>query len=425
MQDKKVLIISHNAFSTSNNMGKTLSGLFGGFEKLNLAQLYFHVSDSDIDLCKTSFKITDKDILKSLYTFKAWGKRVEDIREVKYEENELTERVYKFGQKRTAGKHLARDIMWKIGRWKSKELFEWIEEFKPDAIFYAAGYAMFSYNIALFIAKKYKIPLITYFCDDYYDYNYSQNNSIIANIRMKFFRNKVEEIIVESSQLVFISDSMMKKYKEIFNKEGVVVMTPYTSCEQERKVMHNPLKIVYAGSVMSNRWKTLQKIGEALEQINKNKQQIILEIYSQGVEPEIISKLSMGQSMVFKGAVDADKVKMIYKDADILLHIESFLEKDIIRVKHSISTKIADCLASNRVFLAVGPSEIASIEYLEKNNAAYIIKDETQILDKLEYYFIKNEINSNIIDNAYKLSNKNHNKTINMDKIKMIINNLS
>lgn len=235
MQDKKVLIISHNAFSTSNNMGKTLSGLFGGFEKSNLAQLYFHVSEPDVDICKTSFKITDKDVLKSLYTFKAWGERVEGIREVIHKQNELTERVYKFGQKRTAGKHLARDIMWKVGRWKSKKLFEWVEEFKPDVIFYASGYAMFSYDIAIFIAKKYEIPLITYFCDDYYDYNYSHKNSIVANIRMKLFRKKVKDIIDESTQMVFISESMMKKYKELFNKEGVVVMTPSTICEKEKK----------------------------------------------------------------------------------------------------------------------------------------------------------------------------------------------
>ena len=425
MQDKKVLVISHNAFSTINNMGKTLSGLLGGFEKSNLAQLYFHVAEPDIQMCKTSFKITDKDVLKSLYTFKAWGKRIEEIREIKHDQDELTERVYKFGQNRTAGKHLARDIMWKIGRWKSKQLFEWIEDFKPDVIFFASGYAMFSYNIALFIAKKYEIPLITYFCDDYYDYNYSRNNSIVANIRMKLFRKKVKDIIVESSQLVFISESMMKKYKEIFNKEGVVVMTPYTSCETEKKEIGNPLKLVYAGSVMSNRWKTLKKIGEALEQLNKDEQRIILDIYSQGVDLEIISQLSIGRSMVFKGAVSAEQIKMIYKDADILLHIESFLEKDIVRVKHSISTKIADCLASNRAFLAVGPPGIASIEYLEKNNAAYIITDENHILEKLKYYFITNKIDSNIIDNAYKLSNINHNKQINIDKIKTIINNLS
>lgn len=176
---------------------------------------------------------------------------------------------------------------------------------------------------------------------------------------------------------------------------------------------------------MSNRWKTLQKIGEALDELNKDKQRIILDIYSQGVDQEVISKLSLSQSMVFKGAASSEEVKMIYKDADILLHIESFLNEDIMRVKHSISTKIADCLASNRAFLAVGPPEIASIEYLKNNNAAYIIENENWIIEKLQNYFITNKIDPNIIENAYKLSNMNHNKQINMDKIKNIINDLS
>lgn len=424
MQDKKILIISHNSFSKTNNMGKTLSGLFGGFEKSNLAQLFFHVAGSDVDMCKTSYNITDKDILKSIFTFKTYGKIIEGIKELKDDPDKLTEKVYQFGQKRTASKHLARDIIWKLGRWKSKKLFVWIEEFKPDVIFYASGYAMFSYNIALFLSRKYKIPLITYFCDDYYDYNYSDTNSLVAQIRIKLFREKVKEIINESAKLIFISESMMKKYKELFNKEGIVIMTPYTFCDEEKKATGNILRLVYVGSVMSNRWKTLIKIGTTLEKINTDKLKIKLDIYSQVADEDIISKLSIGKSMEYKGVASSDQVKLIYSNADILLHIESFLDSDIIRVKHSISTKIADYLASSRVILAVGPPDIASIQYLEENNAAYVINDEEEILKKLEKYFINNKIEDEIINNAYRTAQNNHNPQKNIEMFKIILDEL-
>lgn len=38
----KVLVISHNVFSQSENMGKTLANLFSSFKENEISQLYFH-----------------------------------------------------------------------------------------------------------------------------------------------------------------------------------------------------------------------------------------------------------------------------------------------------------------------------------------------------------------------------------------------
>lgn len=418
-----MLVVSHNAFSQTNNMGKTLLGLFHSFDNDNIAQLYFHILKPDVKKSKTLFRITDRDVLKSIIKPNNCGSVINiDLRN---ESNSLSlnSKVYQYGQKRTATKHLIRDLMWKIGHWKSKNLINWLDDFKPDVIFFAAGYSMFAMNIAMFIAKKYNIPLVTYFCDDYYDFAYNSHRySLVSDIRMKLFRRKIKEVVNMSNDLVFISETMMNKYKDLFNKSGKVIMTPYSLSQQEQKNVNNPLVISFVGSVLSNRWKTLRKVGEALENINSEGVKIVLNIYSVANDQDIISRLSLGQSMRFKGAADTEMVKQIYSNSDILLHVESFASEDISRVKHSISTKIADCLASNRAFLAVGPKDIASIDYLKKNHAAYIVDDENAIESKLNEYFIENKIEDQIIKNAKVLAEGNHNINLNSQRLKIILN---
>ena len=72
----KILIISHNPLSTYQNMGKTMLSLFHAFDKNELCQLYIYPSLPDVDSCKSFFRITDKDILRSYYKFKVRGKEV-------------------------------------------------------------------------------------------------------------------------------------------------------------------------------------------------------------------------------------------------------------------------------------------------------------------------------------------------------------
>ena len=60
-------------------------------------------------------------------------------------------------------------------------------------------------------------------------------------------------------------------------------------------------------------------------------------------------------------------------EADILLHVESFNEKMKKYTRLSISTKIPEYLASKRLIIAIGPVDIASIEYLKDNKAALIL----------------------------------------------------
>ena len=78
------------------------------------------------------------------------------------------------------------------------------------------------------------------------------------------------------------------------------------------------------------------------------------------------------------------------QNSDLLIHAESFDNEFKQIVKNSISTKIADSLASGVPIVAYGPEGIASIDYLIKNeqpNASFFIDNKTT---KLALKMLKN-----------------------------------
>lgn len=424
---KRILVISHNSISNTGSMGKTLAALFDEFKQDYLYQLYFHSYSSNVKMCNSSYEITDKNVLKSLFSFKTPGglKKWENVKPENESVNNAWKSIYIYGRERNAVKLFARDIMWKCSRWDSKKLNNWIKAIQPDVIFYAAGYSMFSMDIAIKISQRYNIPLITYFCDDYYDFDFGgKYDAFIAKLRLKLYKKKVAELVAKSADMVFISESMRDKYDELFKKRGQVIMTPYTFKGKEKTGAAIPFIISYAGSVGNNRWKTILKIGMALDEINANGTRGMLDVYS-NIEFDYISdELSNCNSIRLKGFVGADKLRDVYANTDFLLHAEPFSEADIVRIKHSVSTKIADSLASQRRFIAVGPSGIASIDYLKNNNAAYVIDNPDDILLKLKMILDDPTMSKEIVDNAAELAEKNHNKEKNYIKLKEIFENV-
>ena len=166
----KVLVISHNPFSSFQNMGKTMLSLFSAFDKNEVCQFYIYPSLPDVDKCSSYYRITDKNILSSYFKFRVKGKEVQFESTIKQSlfENANDEKLYRNRKNKKPLRSLLRDLMWKWARWFNKDLRNWLDKEKPTCIFVAPGKAKFLYDLALKISKVYNIPIVTYICDDYY-----------------------------------------------------------------------------------------------------------------------------------------------------------------------------------------------------------------------------------------------------------------
>lgn len=424
MSKTKILVISHNAFSSSNNMGKTLAALFNVFKESEVAQLYFYSYNPDVNCCSSWYQMTDFDAIKSVINRKKCGKVRSIDSNYDVRNNSFKDKVYKYGKNHSTLKLLIRDFIWKIGNWKTKDLHDWVESINPSCIFFAPGYSMFAYDVALYISNRYNIPIATYFCDDYYNEKI-KTLSPFYWFRRLLFRRKVAELVRRSKELIFISKSMEVEYKRIFDKQGHTIMTPFSNCINSIKEIKKPIVISYIGNVLLGRWKVLAKIAQAINNINSKETRIIFEVYSGNANAKIIDSLTINGVNYYKGTLSPLEVTNKIMESDVLLHVESFEKEFIAKTRHSISTKIAESLASGRAILGIGPRGIASIDYLMENNAAYIIDNESDIEKKLVEYFINNEIDDEIISNAKKLAKKNHSIKLNSGKLKFLLENIN
>ena len=125
----KLLVISNNAFSKVLNNGKTLESFFKGWDKTEIAQLFFSTNEyPDFEFCNNYFKMTELDILKSLLTFnikkpgRVVSPRVGEFPPFLKEESGLL----KWIKKNAKTFALWRNFLWSFKTWKNKNLIKWL-----------------------------------------------------------------------------------------------------------------------------------------------------------------------------------------------------------------------------------------------------------------------------------------------------------
>lgn len=370
MDNKKILVIAHNSFSDVLNNGKTLESLFKNFKKENLAQLFFSENESpDFDFCDNYFKVTDIDVAKGILKSREFcGKQIfkasENITMAQRQKGTIV-KLFDVAKKYADKITLFRDYLWGLKTWKSKNLFQWIENFNPQAIFYVGGDSGFSHEISVFLSKKYNIPLAVYFTDDYLIFpKYRNPIDYLQRQRMKNFFAKS---VGHASLCYAIGDLMAKEYTNHFKKEFLPIMN---SIEIQEYVPYNESnkKIVfsYFGGLHLNRWKMLAKFAEALPEG-------VVNVYSIAKPDQQIAERFKEAGIIFKGAVSGDNLQKAILESDVLLHVESDDDYNRSLTKLSVSTKIPEYLMSGRMVIGFGPKDVASMQIISQNEVGLVM----------------------------------------------------
>lgn len=405
----KVLIISHNPLSDQSNMGKTLCSLFSGFRPEELCQLYIYPTVPNSRHCGSYFRITDQDALRAVFSRKCPGGELRRIEagQGMYESTAIA-RFYRNRKNQSPMRGLLRDAMWRRSGWHSAQLKDWLEREKPDVLFVAPGGAKFLYDFALEIGETLRIPIVTYLCDEYYFVKAPKG--LLSGFRWRLLRRKMEALLAKTDHLVAISPDLRAAYVEKFRIPATVVMTGAAiSVAEAPKVAEDPTEISYFGNIRCDRYISLADIGRELDAINAELgTQYQLKIYSAEQDKTILSALKKYRSVEICGFLLGDAFTQALHDAQLLLHVEGFGEKTAERVKHSVSTKIADSLASGIPLLAYGPGEIASMQHLRRNECALMAASKEELRTMLLTAFADGETRKLTVENALKTAGKFH-----------------
>lgn len=423
----KILLISHTCCSSYNNMGKTFLSLFSQFRREELCQLYIYPSLPDVDVCESYYRITDKEALKGIVPFSSPGGELNPEKLV-FGKPELFEKpddaaLYQRKSNSEPLTRLLRDAMWKLSHWYTRDLKDWVARQKPTCIFLAPGYAKLIYDIALRISRDFRLPIVTYVCDDYYFVN--EPVTRIGKMQLALLKRKIDRLMDRTGHLVVICEEMKQVYQTHFGVSSSVVMTGTSrdvTKEPGRIVYNEDAILSYFGNIVCNRYVSLAQIGEELDRINEEEQtQHRLKIYTSETRKEILSRFDGIRSVQLCGFVSGDDFVNAMSQSDFLVHTEAFDQENMDLVKHSVSTKIADSLASGIPLLAYGPEQIASMRHLIRMDCAFAATSQRQLGDVLRQVLSNEEERRRIVGNAYAAAKQYHDADANSRMLRNIL----
>lgn len=406
----KVLVVSHNVLGLSGSMGKTLYTYFENWPKEKLCQLYFHSEVPTTHLCEQYFRVNDVDLIRGLRKLKKAGTALTecDIKEGRVTTRTDTGRtaeLYQKGRERKPWMYLARNSLWKLGLWKSKQLDQWIRECKPEVVFYASGDYTFSYEIALYISKKYDLPLVISVMDDYY-FQRPPDKGPLAWWNTRRFRRVFEETMTHAKGTFYIHPVMERMYREKFSVNSAVLYKNAPICEAGEPE-NETVKLAYFGGLGLRRDDSLVEIGQAIRKLAPDGS-VLLDVYSSESRPHVLERMTEENGIRFHGQVPADEVVRLQAQSNILVFAESTAPELTERLRCSLSTKIPEYLGSNRCMLAYGPAEAGSISYLLENNAGCVATTPRELEERLKEILFSADARGKYAEGQMELALKNH-----------------
>ncbi|MEG1151055.1 MAG: hypothetical protein RSC93_08425 [Erysipelotrichaceae bacterium] len=373
-KNKRILIITVNAFSDTNNNGKTLANIFKDYPKCNIAQLYLYPEFPDNAQYSNIkyYRITDSDVIRSILNR---GKKCGSIVSIKVNVKSQNKKIYKLKLKNLSSLRLGRDILWYSKYWLTSDLKSWIKEFHPDELFLNGLNNFGVIDLANTISNEFGLTKKVFATDDYFMKHFSLSPAY--HLRRLLLIKNMKKLLKDDCEFFTINKYMQKAYLELFKKNSEIIVNYPNVPEEFKKKLdlsngNDVLNIVYIGNLSWNRYKTIGFLSEAIYKKYTGVKYKI-SVYSKSVTPMQLKVLEKYDNCKYCGNLMAKEVDKKMEEADILLIAESFDYFSRKAIVLSLSTKTTEYLAACRPILAIGPKEIGTMRFLMDNTKSICI----------------------------------------------------
>lgn len=408
----RVLIVGTVPYNTKST-SRAFDAYFHNWEKENIAQIFSNTKRPCKGHCETLFQIADYRLLQR------WmGKNVDtgviyhyEELDTEWKDNDLelgdtkVESAYKFGRKHTPATHLLRGILWRKRFWCTEKLNKWLDDFKPECVFLAFSDDFFIPQIAMYVAQRYNVPIVSCIGDDYY-FNTEKSLSPIYHLYKRIYKNLIDKVLAWPGSAIYISDKIRDKYNSEFGLDGETVYLTSTVQRKPFSVINKDCPVItYFGNIRLGRNNSLNDIGFALGKISSSYK---LEVYSNEMDEQIYSVFENNPNVKYMGSVPYSQVKKRMGESDITVIVEGFDEKDINMTRYSLSTKAADALASGAFILTYGSLESGIIEYMQSTDAAMVCTEKTKLYDSIKQLISDQELQKKYYEQAIVMTREHH-----------------
>ena len=279
------------------------------------------------------------------------------------------------------------------------------------------------------IARKYHLPVISSFGDDYYSIPTSWSHPIIK-LQSDILKHKINQFVNFSNYVLTINKTFSEYYKAEFKISERIeplymgASIQFDSGKCRHRLCGNALILSFIGNQSLGRWENLLEIGRTLDQYNtENQTEHCLKVYG-SILPEFEKESSKISSIRVMGRIQGSDVKDAILTSDVLIHTESFKNEYINQTRFSLSTKIADSLSSGKLLLAYGPKQVASMQHLIENTCAYCIVEKRELCPMLFEMLKKQNEWDKIIAQEINVAKEYHNTPKNSNRMRNVVENV-
>lgn len=406
----RILVFTVSAWNSKIG-ANTWASLLEGYDSAKLANICIRDEVPDSLICSRYFTISENKVLKSI--FKPRIKTGKEIaagsthQETSDDLEEHNRRYSAMRKKRRYSMLIARELVWKFGKWHTEELDSFLEEFKPDVILHSMEGYIHLNRIIKYAIQYTGAKAIGYIWDD--NFTYKQSSKWGFKLYRFFQRKSLKELARRTNAFFAISDMTKKEADSFFGVNCQVLTkplnkTPAVDYEEIRK----PIKMLYTGNLYIGRDNSLLRVLKAIQTLPK--ETFFVDVYTNtklddahlaSIDPEICC---------IHDPIPQIQVLEKQKQADVLLFLEATDGENMHMARLSFSTKITDYLSSGRCIFAVGNLDTAPMQYFASNKAAVTACEQSQIEQMLWMIAEKPNLILEYANASAELGKRNHNK---------------
>ena len=409
-EQPKILIFT--VASWNSKVGaNTWETLVNRYDSAQLANIYLRDEIPDSQVCSQYFCISENRILKSIFKRSIKTGQVVAAQPLSQETDNPdllshNQRYEKMTKKRRYSMLLARELCWKIGKWKTKELNDFLDAFQPDVILYSMEGYIHLNRLVRYALKRTGARGIGYVWDD--TFTYKQSKEFGYKVYRYFQRKSLKKLAKKTQEFFAITPKTKEEADAFFGAQCTVLSKPLHTMPVAATYenVRQPLRMLYTGNLLIGREKSLQKLSAALSTINADGQKIVLDVYTQTqLSAECLQTIETDCCRIH-APIPQSEVLQKQMEADVLLFLEDLSDANL-KARLSFSTKITDYFSAGKCIFAIGNPDLAPMQYFKETQSAIVVEQEGTLLPALQT-LSQPETLASCAQNAVECGVKNH-----------------
>lgn len=439
----KVLIFGQS-FNKNTGGGITLSNLFYGWPKNNIAvaNIGHGMRDIDFSVCKNYYLLGKKEY-KWVFPFNKLQRQFESGVVTPLNNNNITTVTVPQGIKQNSAKNYRKIFIEKVffpfldymgfSPKMSKLILSpdfkiWLNEYQPDVIYVQVS-NLESINFVRALKKYTNKPLILHMMDDW--------PSVISTRGplKNYWHNKIDkalrDLLKSCSLLMSISDAMSEEYQHRFGLKFTSFHNPinindWLPYSKNNWAINNTFKILYTGRIGTANTETIKKIAVAVDNLCKSGLKISLDIFSPNIHSERARALNVFNGVNLKNIVPHSKIPALLPQYDLLVLPLDFDKKSVKFAKLSMPTKASEFMVSGTPVLVFAPKQTALAKYADKLKWAYLVTDtqEAIILNAFKELYTNEELRAKLGQRAKSIAIETEDARLIREKFKEAISSV-